>query len=49
MTTVEKIQRAYAADAKSLPKWEELSAEMREAFIRVFAAGRLDAQTPRPR
>jgi hypothetical protein len=48
MTTLEKIRRAYAGDTKDLPKWEELSAEMREAFIRVFAAGQLDAER-RPR
>jgi hypothetical protein len=41
-----KVQPAYAGAARSqpahyppLPAWEDLPREIREAFVRVFAAG----------
>jgi hypothetical protein len=47
---LEKVREAYAraraaqpSEYPPLPTWENLPLQMREAFIDVFGAGRMDA------
>jgi hypothetical protein len=51
-TGLDRVKFAYAeagrkqpAEYPPLPKWEDLPIEMREAFVSVYARGRIDVIT----